>query len=175
MNLNINILKILLVLFVTITTLISCERDDICIEENTPYFIIRFYDVDNPEFFKSVADIKVELGGIDGFYEDNGLTISAFTDSIAIPVKVTEDITKFKLTVVKIDEDDNLYENNDTFELTYTRENDYVSRSCGYKTLYYDVNFNLEDDEDNWIKTIVPTEDPLNIVNQDAAHVKIYH
>ena len=165
----------MVVLFVTITTLFSCERDDICIEENTPYFIVRFYDADNPEFFKTVVEIKVELEGIDGFYTDDSKTITTLTDSIAIPVKVTEDITKFKLTVIKIDEDDNLYENNDVFELAYTRENVYVSRSCGYKTLYYDVNFNLKEDEDNWIKTIVPTEDPLNIVNQDAAHVKIYH
>ncbi len=169
------ILKILTILFVAITALISCEKDDICIEEITPYFIVRFYDADNPEFYKKVVDIKVELGGIDGFYEDDGLTIKAFTDSIAVPVKVTEDLTKFKLTVVQIDEDDNLIENEDIFELNYTRENVYVSRSCGYKTLYYDVNMDLKDDEDNWIKTIVPTEDPLNIVNQDSAHVKIYH
>ncbi len=169
------ILKILTVLFVAITALISCEKDDICIEEITPYFIIRFYDADNPEFYKKVVDIKVELEGVDGFYTDDGKTITSFTDSIAIPVKVTEDITKFKLTVAQFDEDDNLIENEDIFELNYTRENVYVSRSCGYKTLYYDVNINLKDDEDNWIKTIVPTEDPLNIVNQEAAHVQIYH
>ena len=61
------------------------------------------------------------------------------------------------------------------FDLTYIRENIYVSRSCGYKTLYYEVDIELKDDEDNWIETIEPTEEPLNIVNQDAAHVKIYH
>ena len=89
------ILKIFVVLFVTITTLISCEKDDICIDEITPYFIIRFYDADNPEFYKKVVDIKVELEGVDGFYTDDGTTITSFTDSIAIPVKVTEDFTKF--------------------------------------------------------------------------------
>ena len=169
------ILKIFVVLLVTITTLISCERDDICIDEITPYFIIRFYDADNPEFYKKVVDIKVELEGVDGFYTDDGTTITSFTDSIAIPVKVTEDFTKFKLTVSKIDEADNLYENQDDIELHYTRENVYVSRSCGYKTMYYDVSITLNEDEDNWIKTLEPTEDPLNIVNQEAAHVKIYH
>jgi len=160
---------------VLLTMLLACEKDDICIDEITPYFIIRFYDADDPIFTKSVVDIKVELGGIDGFYEDDAATIKPFTDSIAIPVKVTDDITKFKLTVVKIDENDSLVENADIFDLTYVRENIYVSRSCGYKTLYYEVDIELNDDEDNWVKTIEPTEDPLNIVNQDAAHVKIYH
>ena len=106
---------------------------------------------------------------------DDGQTITAFTDSIAIPIKVTDDVTKFKLTIAELDEDDNLVENEDVFDLTYTRENVYVSRACGYKTLYYAATINLIDDENNWIKTIEPTEDPLNIVNQDAAHVKIYH
>lgn len=155
--------------------ILACEKDDICIEEITPYFIIRFYDIDDPEFTKSVIDIKVQLEGVDGFYEDDGLTIKAFTDSIAIPVKVTEDITKFKLTVKKGDALGNLVENEDILDLTYTRENIFVSRSCGYKTLYYDVIINVEDDDDNWIKIIEPTEDPLNIINQDAAHVEIFH
>ena len=39
---------------------LACERDDICIEEITPYFIIRFYDDDDPVFRKKVVDIKVD-------------------------------------------------------------------------------------------------------------------
>jgi len=160
---------------VILSMILACENDDICIDEITPYFIIRFYDADDPQFHKRVIDIKVELGGIDGFYEGDGQTITEFTDSIAIPVKVTADITKFKLTVLQNDGNDNFVENEDVFDLAYTRENVYVSRSCGYKTMYYDVIITLEEDDDNWIKIIEPTEDPLNIVNEDAAHVKIYH
>ena len=167
--------KFILSCAVFLTLILACEKDDICIDEITPYFIIRFYDADDPEFNKSVIDVKVQLEGIDGLYEDDGLTIKAFTDSIAIPVKVTEDITKFKLTVLKSDENDNLVENEDILNVTYTRENVFVSRSCGYKTLYYGVIVQLQEDENNWIKLIEPTEDPLNIVNQDSAHVKIFH
>ena len=160
---------------VILTMILACESDDICIDEISPYFIIRFYDADDPVFNKKVLNIKVELGGIDGFYEDDGKTITEFTDSIAIPIKVTEDITKFKITVLQSDELGNLVENEDVFDLTYTRENFFVSRSCGYKTLFYDAVTHLKNDEDNWIKLIVPTADPLNIDKQDAAHVEIYH
>lgn len=169
------ILKNITTYFTILLILLACEQDDICVEPTTPYLIIRFYNVDFPESFKKVVDIKVELEGIDGFYEDGGLTINTLTDSIAIPVKVTEDITKFKITVVKLDENDVLIENEDVFDLNYTRENLYVSRSCGYKTLYNDVLINLEDDNDNWIKIIEPTKDPLNIITQESAHVKIFH
>ena len=169
------LLKTLSFLFIGLISVIGCERDEICIEEITPYLIIRFYDYDTPQFYKKVVDIKVELEGVEGLYEDDGATIKPFTDSIAIPVKVTEDITKFKLTISQIDEEENIVENEDDFILTYTRENIFVSRSCGYKTIYKDVLTGLETDNDNWILTLEPTEDPLNIDNQESAHVKIYH
>ena len=170
-----NLLRTFFILFIGLVTLISCERDDICIEETTPYLIIRFYDYDDPQFYKKVVDIKVELEGVEGFYEDDETTITAFTDSIAIPIKVTEDITEFKLTISQIDEDDNIVENEDNFILTYTRENLFVSRSCGFKTVYNDALTDLEVDNDNWILSYEPTEDPLNIDNQESAHVKIFH
>lgn len=167
--------KNLLIPFSIIMIFLSCEKDDICIEEITPYLIIRFYDIDSPNNFKKVANIRVELAGIEGFYEDDELTIKPLTDSIAIPIKVTDDITGFKLTISELDVDDNLIDNQDNFELFYDRENIYVSRSCGYKTVYNNVTFQLEDDNDNWVKEMEATESPLNITNQTSAHVKIYN
>lgn len=164
---------IFLVLLLSIT--VACEKDNICIEENTPYLIIRFYDFDVPDLYKKAVNIKVELQGIEGFYEDDGLTIKTLTDSIAIPIKVTEDITRFKITVSVFDEDENLVENEDSFELYYDRDDIFVSRSCGYKTVYNNVALGLEEDDDNWIKIIETTENPLNIINQTSAHVKIFH
>ena len=163
-----------IILFSVLMAFFSCEKDNICIEDITPYLIIRFYDDDTPQFTKDVVNIKVELEGIEGFYEDES-TITQLTDSIAIPIKVTEDLTRFKLTVSKLDENDNLVENLDSFELYYDRENIYVSRSCGYKTVYNDASITLEDDGDNWIKIMETTESPLNIIDETSAHVKIYH
>lgn len=163
-----------IILFSLLTIFLSCEKDNICIEDITPYLIIRFYDNDSPQFTKEVINIKVELDGIEGNYEDE-TTITQLTDSIAIPIQVTQDLTRFKLTVSKFDEDEILVENEDDFEIYYDRENIYVSRSCGYKTVYQDVSFILEEDNDNWIKEIETTESPLNIIDENSAHVKIYH
>lgn len=163
-----------IILLSILISFFACEKDNICIEEITPYLIIRFYDDDTPQFTKDVVNIKVELEGIEGFYE-GGTTLTQLTDSIAIPIKVTEDLTRFKLTVSKLDEDENLVENQDIFELYYDRVNIYVSRSCGYKTVYNDASITLEDDGDNWIKVMETTKSPLNIIDESSAHVKIYH
>lgn len=164
-------------LYITLFSLLlsliwSCERDDICIEENTPHLIIRFFDHENPTEYKKVINLKVQIQGIDGDYTNE--TITALTDSIAIPVLVTEDITSFKLILNGNDQDDT-NDNEDIFDLNYIREDVFVSRSCGYKTLYYDVTTSLINDNDNWIRSIETVKDPQDILNQNSDHVKIFH
>lgn len=150
----------------------SCEKDDICIEETTPYLIIRFYDNSEPEEFKKVTALKVQIEGVSGDYFNE--TITLLTDSIAIPIKVNDDITKFKLILNGSDNDlDN--DNEDVFDLNYTREDVFVSRSCGYKTIYHDATTTLINDNENWIVSIETIVDPQNIINQKSAHVKIFH
>jgi len=167
-----NKLKTIVFFFIVISSLLSCEKDEICLEDNTPLLIIRFYNAENPDDLKKVPQLKVQIEGIEGNYENS--TITVLTDSIAIPIKVTEDITKFRLTLNGNDEDlDN--DNEDSLILNYIMEDEYVSRPCGYKTLYYDVKTNLMEDDDNWIIYVEALADPLNILNEKEAHVKIYH
>jgi hypothetical protein len=151
---------------------LSCERDDICIDEITPKLIIRFYDFENPELFKDVANLKVNIEGTDGDYINE--TITTLTDSIALPINVVVNETRYTLT---LQENDILQqeENADILEITYTQEDIWVSRPCGYKAVFNGVESRLEKDEDNWIDEIVPLSDPLDITNENSAHVKIYH
>ena len=158
---------------VLISLLASCEKDDICLEDITPKLIIRFYDIENPSEYKKVLNLKVEIEGIDDNYLDESIT--TLTDSIAIPIKVTEDITKFKLTITQISDDETTSENEDVFDLNYTQTDEFISRSCGYKTLFHDTTISLGIDSDNWIKSIETKENPLNILNERSAHVKIFH
>jgi hypothetical protein len=48
--------KILLLLFVAFF-FSSCEKDDICSEDNTPRLIIEFYDIANPANTKNVSSL----------------------------------------------------------------------------------------------------------------------
>ncbi len=159
-------------LILTVLLSLSCERDDICIDEVTPKLIIRFYDFENPELFKDVANLKVNIEGADGDYINE--TITNLTDSIALPINVVGNQTRFTLTLQE-NEVLEQEENADILEITYTQEDVFVSRPCGYKAIFIEVVPDLEKDEENWIDEIVPLSDPLDIINESSAHVKIYH
>ena len=159
-------------LILTIVFSMSCERDDICIDEITPKLIIRFYDFENPELFKDVANLKVNIEGVEEDYVNE--TITTLTDSIALPINVVGNQTRYILTLQE-NEILGQEENADILEITYTQEDLFVSRPCGYKAVFNGVEIELEEDGENWIDDIVPQSDPLDINNESAAHVKIYH
>ena len=167
-----NISKRSVILALAVLFSISCERDDICIDEITPKLIIRFYDFENPELFKDVANLKVNIEGVEEDYVNE--TITSLTDSISLPVNVAGNETRYVLTLQETDilEQE---ENPDVLVITYTQEDVFVSRPCGYKAIFNEVDPELEMDEDNWIDDIVPLSSPLEINNESSAHVKIYH
>lgn len=150
----------------------SCERDEICLEDITPKLIIRFYNNDIQTEIKSVFNLTVNIEGIDGDYSNE--TITAVTDSIAIPLKVTENITRFILTIPG-DETEGTEANLDTITVIYNQEDIFVSRACGYKTIFNETIPGLVDDDDNWIKDLETKTDPQQIIDENAAHVKIFH
>lgn len=151
---------------------LSCERDEICLEDITPKLIIRFYNNDIQTEIKSVFNLSVNIEGIDGEYSNESIT--AVTDSIAIPLKVTENMTRFILTIPG-DEDEGIEANLDTITVIYTQEDIFISRACGYKTIFNETKAGLVDDDDNWIKDLETVKDPQEIIDENAAHVKIYH
>ena len=150
----------------------SCERDDICIDEVTPKLILRFYDSENPELFKQVVNLKVTIIGTDGEYTNE--TINALTDSIALPIRVDQDLTRYEL-MLQGSEALETEDNADTLQITYSQEDLFVSRPCGFKAVFNEVTPEVEEDDDNWIDLVVPGSNPLDITNENTAHVKIYH
>jgi hypothetical protein len=166
-----DLLRLLSLLLIPIS-FVSCERDDICVDEVTPKLILRFYDTENPELFKQVVNLKVNISGNEEDYTNE--TITALTDSIALPINVNDDQTSYVLT---LEESEILEteENTDILLITYTQEDLFVSRPCGYKAIFNEVVPRIEEDDDNWIDQVVIVRDPLDISNENAAHVKIYH
>ncbi|UCE93345.1 MAG: hypothetical protein JSV73_11135 [Flavobacteriaceae bacterium] len=162
-------LKVFFALLLILINL-GCERDEICLEEITPKLILRFYNENNPNELKRVQALIVNIEGIEGDYEDESLTV--LTDSIAVPLRVTENSTKIILNLSGDTEDE---DNLDTLSVTYSQEDIFISRACGYKTIYNEAQATLIDDPDNWIKGIEIKNEPLQIIDETKAHVKIYH
>lgn len=164
-------LKFLMVLILILTQL-GCERDEICLEDITPKLIIRFYNQNKPNELRSVALLKVNIEGIDGDYSNE--TITALTDSIAIPLLVADNKTRFILTL-QGNENQGTKDNLDTISVIYTQQDIFISRACGFKTVFNEAGASLVTDDDNWIKGLETKNDPLQIIDENAAHVKIYH
>jgi hypothetical protein len=161
-----------LIIILLLIVIPGCESDEICLEDITPKLVIRFYNNDIQSEVKSVLRLKVQIDGIDGEYTNE--TISLLTDSIAIPLLVSENETRFILTL-QGDESSGTEDNIDTISVVYDQQDLFVSRSCGYKTVFNNADTSLTNDDDNWIKSLEAQNDPLEIIDENKAHVKIYH
>lgn len=161
------------ILFATAFILWNCEKDDICEDgtPTTPRMIIEFYDNNNPTVKKSVVDLAVILQGSTDTLKFDGVS------KIEIPLKTTEDITKYSFVLDSENAVPSL-QNTDKIEINYTRKDTYISRACGYKTLFTLNNTNPIAQEtalldpNKWIQEI--TIQQYNIVNEDEIHVKIF-
>jgi hypothetical protein len=171
---------IITILFLIANSFWACEPDDICESgtPTTPRLIIEFYDNASPSTKKNVTDLKVIANG-----QPNGIVFNTTTDDskyrftgskLSLPLKTDTDQTKYSLILndgnpitTLIDEDQ--------ITINYIRKNEYISRACGYKTL-----FTLDPTSGvvrtisapNWIKEIAIQQ--YNIVNENEIHVKIF-
>lgn len=166
----------------------SCERDDICAASTrtTPRLIIEFYDVTSTEDLKSVP--RLTAHGEDLVTDPNEETdtdlLLAFNENLNVlelPLMIeNEDIevtSRFILerdTNLRLDEDVTTDSNIDVIEVSYIPEFEYVSRACGYKSIFTNLTVNVDsDDLDPWISNIIV--DVETIENENTVHVRILH
>lgn len=173
-----------LILIITIA-LISCERDDICAEgtSTTPQLKVEFYDATEPDDLKSVARLTVYGEGlVSNPTEPSGATLVFNTNSNAVdlPLKVNDEgivtSSRFVLekdTNLRLDTENPETSNLDVVEISYIPQFEYVSRACGYKSIFTDLQISVEVDGDNWIEDIQIIES--NVTNENTVHVYILH
>nr|WP_321234243.1 DUF6452 family protein [uncultured Psychroserpens sp.] len=163
---------------------LSCERDDICAEATatTPHLIIRFYDINNQDETKEVR--QLEIDGLDDADMPIGTILSRTnTDSIVLPLRFQEEnvetITRFQLER-DADFGDNENPDNesniDIIEIKYTPEFIYVSRACGYKSIFNigtTGGITRDNDSDNWVANFEILNETIE--NETEAHIIIYH
>ncbi len=158
---------------------ISCEKDDICVDDNanTPHLVIEFIRQTTPQIPLAVPSLLIIGDG-------NSLSYGAESsrETISIPLKILENTTSFKLIkdyaindngTPNDTTDDFATGNEDVINITYDTEEIYISKACGYKTIFKNVSFNVIADADNWIATT--TLLTQTIENENNAHVYIYH
>lgn len=173
---------LILILVIVVGFTASCESDDICPASTptTPSLIIDLYDVENPENKKALT--RVVIAGLGNeFFLTNGIVSLS---QIALPLRTDTDATQYVILKDAVlnnngtpdDNTDDYYEGNeDVITINYNREEVYVSRACGYKTIFKNVTLTIETDSDNWIKSRQPLTDNQSVENETETHFNIYH
>lgn len=134
----------------------ACEKDDICLLDTTPNLIIVFKDKDAVETKKSVSSLTVWVQDKDSIIVEQNL------DSIAIPMDLNNDLTRYHFA-------NSLSTDDVTF--VYSRTDEFVSRSCGYKTLF--SNLDIVNPTNNWISSYEIQN--TSVENENTTHITFYH
>jgi len=156
----------------------SCEKDDICDANTatTPRLVIQFYDFANPSVLKNVTNLKVVGAGMtDGIIFNGTETTSGNT--ISIPLKTNDVTTSYTFTLNSGNSNPALV-NVDNIQFDYTKNDIFVSRACGFKTLftlntsnpYTHTDAAVPDEK--WIQYI--SVEKSNIENENETHIKIF-
>jgi len=182
--------KPLLIFFAAICTgyaFWSCEKDDICPDETptTPSLVIEFYDEGNRSLAKNVNGLSIHAEGRNNYVRlnDTGDTIVSDVSTIKIPLKTDADSVQYIFTLNTGNTPENTGDdaNENIVTFNYIRNEVYVSRACGFKTLYT-LNSNgltgvvpgIIADTEN-IPWILETEIiKTNIEDENEEHIRIY-
>ncbi len=182
---KLNIIKNISLAVFLLLSVCTCERDDICPEDvpTTPKLLLEFFDVSNQENTKNVPNLRVQGIG-------NDVALSNFqggsTEStVELPLKTDESSTQFSFIrdyaindngTPNDTSDDFATGNEDIITINYITQNVYVSRACGYKTVYRAVNIQFdEDDMDRWIVLAQPVNDNQSIEDETTTHFNFFH
>lgn len=150
-----------------ISFLISCERDDICLETiaGSPNLIILLLDSENNDTRKIPTGFLIRAIGSDNVLTNN------LNDSIVLPLNTKEKISQFEFIINFENENENI----DTLLINYKRIDKYINRACGYRS-----NFILEQSPitllnpgDDWIKGFIILKDTIS--DETTAHLGILH
>lgn len=189
-------------LFLIITILfVSCERDDICPEgsPSTPRLLVEFFDIADTDVLKDVPRLTV--------YPDNENITEPTTEdpsgailqepfllprvfntnlnNAGLPFLVGIEGERATLryfferdTNLRLNDDTSTTSNIDVVEISYIPEFIYVSRACGFRSVFREVEVEIIEDEDNWLlRTDFPDtiETQISVENEDITHVQLFH
>lgn len=150
--------KIIGFLFLAIIIISACEKDDFCVQNPvTSKLILRFYDTDIRENTKKVDDFYVWAEGLD----KDSLFVNVSIDSLYIPLNPNTEETIYNFSKGNVV---------NQFTIKYTPENEYISRSCGFRVIFNNAAFSTDN---TWITDFTVIETTID--NQNEAHVQIFH
>ncbi len=161
-------LRFPLVILLGILAFSACEKDDICIDADTPRLVIQFYDAMDTTVSKDVQNLVVI--GLDEMGLRDTIPNVAL-DSIILPLRPNATGTSFTFKQSLSIND----KNTDTITFNYDAKEIFTSRACGFIVNYDNLQASLtvKNPDSIWIKAI--RIDTALIENSATTHVKIFH
>ena len=171
--------RILILLVLALSFSFSgCEKDDICDANTptTPRLVISFYDFTSSTLLKNVSNLRVVAEGVTEPLLFNGSAVSNGS-SISIPLKTDADTTTYTFTynygnpnpaLVFVDQ----------IVINYARNTLFVSRACGFKTVYTlsptnpIIHTAVPSTNETWMRYISVKNS--NIDNENETHLEIF-
>src|SRR5690606_5787416 len=136
-------------IFFSIITVISCEEDDVCVGEGTPYLTVVFRNpLNNGNAIDTLTIIESKTPD---FAEPDTIYEKAYTDSIKLPLGgLNNNVSYFNIKKRSS-------AITDILQVNYTTKSTYVSKACGFRITYeglsYETTFNqieyINPDESN--------------------------
>ncbi|MEM9648128.1 MAG: DUF6452 family protein [Bacteroidota bacterium] len=157
----------------------SCEKDDICVDGDTPLIVVGFYDIEDTTVFKDVPSIRIRAIDNDQILSDSdAFRFSDRTnspDSLSIPLQISTGSTQFEFISDSADDEDTGEETGNIDQLTvnYSIREEFVSRACGFVAQFDDLTITLPESAENWIQDINVVQQTVE--NSNNIHVKIFH
>lgn len=154
----------------------SCEKDDICVDGDTPLLVIAFFDIEDTLLRKDVPSLRIRALNISEPLDGENSTRSdrATKDSVVVPLQIDASSTSFEFINNSADDDEMMETGNiDTLTFNYSVSEKYISRACGFIANYSGLDTTRTVTGSDWIQRI-EIVDTL-IENSNNIHVKIFH
>lgn len=163
-------LKIPLIILLGILFFSACEKDDICVDADTPQLVIRFYDFSDTTMLKEVQALNVQgVLGNTVFPVIANVSLS----EIKVPLRADATTTSFIISRNLTPEDASTADI-DTITFVYERNKKFESRACGFVMNFNNIQGSIPVDANNWTKDIEVVT-PALTQNDTIANVKIFH
>lgn len=174
----------ILIILLLATGFSACEKDDICDADTptTPRLVIQFYN--STGVLKNLTNLKAVAEGMATgvVFNESGTEITKYlsnANQIELPLDLTKDKVVYYLS---LNSTDSTLIKTDTLEFNYDRKTLYVSRACGYKTLFnlnnlpgippaFVLNNNTVPQIGNWINSVIVEK--YNLESENETHIKI--
>lgn len=126
---------------------VSCEEDDVCVGEGTPFLTVVMR---NNVGTANLADtLTIEASASEDFENPDTIYLKVFTDSIKLPLGGLD----ASQTFFRLRRRSNI--ERDFLTVNYNTQSAYVSKACGFRVTYGNLNYSSSF---NHIEAVEPAE-----------------